>query len=110
MKPYDLTARAEIDGELTARAIAFSEAAAAADAPFFVSLPCTRAHLPAIPHPDFAGRTGNRRWADMLAEMDHRAGDVLDAIDRLGLRDDTVVIWTSDNGPEEAPGHSGAAG
>jgi len=110
VKPYDLAARAEIDGELTARAIAFMEEAAAAEAPFFVYLPYTQAHLPALPHPDFAGRTGNGRWADMLAEMDHRAGEVLDAVDRLGLREDTVVIWTSDNGPEEAPGHFGTAG
>jgi len=48
--------------------------------------------------------------ADVLSEIDHRAGEVLDAIDRLDIRDNTVVIWTSDNGPEEARGFHGTAG
>ncbi|MBW4935546.1 arylsulfatase [Marinobacter sp. F4206] len=110
VKDYNLTTRPMIDRELTERAIAFMEEASADDAPFFVYLPYTQSHLPAIPHPDFEGKTGNGRWADMLAEVDYNAGQILDAIDRLGLRDNTIVIWTSDNGPEEAPNHFGTAG
>jgi arylsulfatase len=56
--------------------------------------------LPTLPHPDFDGKTGNGHYADVTAEMDYRAGQILDAIDNLGIRDNTIVIWTSDNGPE----------
>ncbi|MDG5499633.1 arylsulfatase [Marinobacter sp. BGYM27] len=110
VKDYNLSTRPLIDRELTERAIDFMEQAKDAGDPFFLYLPYTQSHLPAIPHPDFEGKTGNGRWADMLAEVDHNAGQVLDAIDRLGLRDNTIVIWTSDNGPEEAPNHFGTAG
>lgn len=107
---YTLETRPLIDRELTERAIAFIEEAAAAGEPFFAFVPYTQAHLPALPHPDFEGATGNGPWADMLAEMDHNAGAVLDALDRLDIADDTIVVWTSDNGPEEAPNHFGTAG
>ena len=46
----------------------------------------------------------------MSTEIDHRAGQILDAIDELGIRDNTLVIWTADNGPEEVPGWQGTAG
>jgi arylsulfatase len=78
--------------------------------PFFVYLPFTQVHVPTLPHPDFEGKTGNGNWADVLAELDYRAGQVLDAIDDLGIRENTIVIWMSENGPEEAPGWFGTAG
>jgi len=64
----------------------------------------TQPHLPTLPNPSFAGKTGNGNWADMLAEMDHNVGEMLDALDRLRIRDDTIVIFASDNGPEFIPG------
>jgi hypothetical protein len=60
----------------------------------------TQPHLPTLPNPAFVGKTGNGDWADMLAEMDHNVGQMLDAVDRLGIRDTTIVIFASDNGPE----------
>jgi arylsulfatase len=67
-------------------------------------------HLPTLPNPEFEGRSGNGTWADVLTEVDHRAGQILDAIDDLGVRDDTIVIWMSENRPEEAPDWFGTAG
>jgi len=81
-----------------------------ADKPFFAFVPFTQPHIPTLPHPDFAGRTGYGPYADVLAEIDHRVGQILDAIDELSLRDDTIVIWTSDNGPEELPPYHGTSG
>ena len=78
--------------------------------PFFAFVPYTHAHLPTTAHPDFAGKTGNGAYADVLAEIDYRAGQILDAIDDLGIRDNTVVLWLSDNGPEEIEGYHGTAG
>jgi arylsulfatase len=110
VKPYNIPARRKIDGELTERAIAFMQRNAAADQPFFAFVPFTQPHLPTLPHPDFEGKTGNGNYADVLAEIDHRAGQVLDAIDELGLREETLVIWLSDNGPEYFYPHHGTAG
>jgi arylsulfatase len=46
------------------------------------------------------GPTGNGDWADCLAQMDHNIGRLLDTIDELGSRDDTIVVFTSDNGAD----------
>jgi arylsulfatase len=78
--------------------------------PFFAFVPLTQVHLPTIPHPDFAGKTGNGDFADSVVEMDHRVGQMLDAVDRLGIRDNTIIIFASDNGPEEVAAYHGTAG
>jgi len=54
-------------------------------------------------HPDFAGKTGNGNWADLLLQIDTYTGRLLDAIDELGIRDNTIFIFTADNGPEAPP-------
>jgi arylsulfatase len=105
-----LEARRHIEGEITERTIAFMKKNVAARKPFFAFVPFTYAHLPMLAHPDFAGKTGNGGYADVLAEIDHRTGQILDAIDDLGVRENTVVLWLSDNGPEEIEGHHGTAG
>jgi len=110
VKVYDRAARTTIDSEITDRAIKFMKRSAKENRPFFAYIPYTQVHLPTIPHPDFAGATGNGRWADVLTEVDSRAGQLLDAIDELGIRDNTVFIWMSENGPEEIYPHHGTAG
>ena len=100
LKVYDLEQRRLIDAEITRRAIAFMERQARANKPFFAYAALTQPHLPTLPNPAFVGKTGNGDWADMLAEMDHNVGQMLDAVDRLGVRDNTIVIFASDNGPE----------
>ena len=110
IKPYDIPSRREIDGELTKRAIDFMKRSTAAKEPFFAFVPFTQPHLPTLPHPDFKDKTGNGHYADVLAEIDHRAGQILDAVDALGIRDETIVIWLSDNGPEYFYPWHGTAG
>jgi arylsulfatase len=110
VKPYDIQARREIDAELNKRAIDFMKKNAKEKKPFFCFIPYTQPHLPTLPHPDFDGKTGNGHYADVLAEIDHRAGEILDAIDELKIRDNTVVIWLSDNGPEYFYPWHGTAG
>jgi arylsulfatase len=107
---YDLEQRRLIDAEITRRSIAFMERQVQAKKPFFAYATLTQPHLPTLPNPAFAGKTGNGDWADMLAEMDHNVGQMLDAIDRLGIRDDTIVILASDNGPEFVRAWDGWAG
>ena len=103
---YDLKQRALIDLELTKRSIDFMQRQVEANKPFFLYLPYTQTHYPLIPHPDFAGSTGNGRFADVLAQIDAYNGMLLDTIDELGIRDDTLFIFTADNGPELLPERS----
>ena len=110
VKIYDLDARRRIDGELTARTRDFMRRQSQAGNRFFAYVPITQLHYPTLPHPEFAGRTGNGDFADALAEMDHRVGEILDEINALGIAADTVVIFASDNGPEFRRPWRGTAG
>jgi arylsulfatase A-like enzyme len=110
VKEYNLKARRLIDRELTDKTIDFMKRSVKQKKPFFAFVPFTHAHLPTTAHPDFDGKTGNGAYADVLSEIDHRTGQILDSIDDLGVRDNTVVLWLSDNGPEEIEGYHGTAG
>jgi arylsulfatase len=99
-REYDLEYRALIDGDLTDKAVDFITRSSSEDAPFFLYLAMTATHTPVIPHPDFQGSTGKGIWADLLRQTDTYVGRVLDGIDTVGVRDNTIVIFTADNGPE----------
>lgn len=107
---YDLGKRPFLDEEITRRTIDFMRRSVAAGRPFFAYAPFTQVHLPSLPHPDFAGRTGQGDFADAVAETDHRVGQILDGIDELGIRDDTIVVFTSDNGPDPTWPWQGSSG
>ena len=108
--PYDLEARRRIDGELTRRAIDFMRRQTAAKKPFFAYVPLTQLHYPTLPHRDFEGRTSAGDFADSMVEMDHRVGEVIDAIEALGIGEDTMLFFGSDNGPEFRRPWRGTAG
>jgi arylsulfatase len=110
LRVYDLEARVRIDREITDRTIDFMTRKAAGRAGFFAYVPYTQTHYPVLPHPDFRGKTGNGRWADTLAQIDAYTGEMIDAVERLGIRDSTVFIFTSDNGPEMNPQWAGSSG
>ena len=110
VKDYDLEERRLMDAEITKRSVAFIERQAKTGKPFFAYLALTQPHLPTLPNPAFAGRTGNGDWADMLSEMDYNVGQVLDAVDAAGIRDNTIFIFTSDNGAEFFKPWNGWAG
>ena len=110
VKKYDVQQRRLLDSELTDRAITFMKKSVKEKKPFFAFVPFTQPHLPTLPHPSFDGKTGNGHYADVLAEIDYRSGQILDAIDDLKIRNNTVVIWLSDNGPEYFYPWHGTAG
>jgi arylsulfatase A-like enzyme len=110
VKVYDIEQRRLMDAEITRRTIAFMERQSQAKRPFFAYATLTQPHLPTLPNSAFAGKTGHGDWADMLAEMDFNVGQMLDAVDRLGIRDNTIVIFASDNGPESVRPYDGWAG
>ncbi len=106
VKVYDLAARGAIDGEITARAIDYMRRQTKTRQPFFLFLPYTQPHMPLTAAPEFAGKTRNGEFADVLAQIDAYTGRLLDEVDRLGIRDNTLFLFTSDNGGEAtAPYH-----
>ena len=110
IKIYDSVERPEIDGELTRRGIDFMRRNVKEGKPFFLYLPYTQTHMPVVPSVKFKGKSGNGDWGDVLLQIDAYTAQLLDAIDDLGITDDTIFIFTSDNGPEMLPGHHGWSG
>jgi len=99
-----------MEKEITTRAIEFIKRSASKGKPFFAYVSFSLFHMPTLPNPEFAGKTGNGDWADCLAEMDYRTGQILDAIKEAGVEDNTIVIFTSDNGPEATHPWEGDSG
>jgi arylsulfatase A-like enzyme len=98
------------EAEITRRSIDFMRRQVKTGRPFYAYVSFSLMHMPTLPNPEFAGKTGNGDWADCLAEMDSRTGQILDAIKELGIEDNTLVIFTSDNGPEGTDPWQGWAG
>jgi arylsulfatase A-like enzyme len=88
----------------TDEAIAFLERHR--DDRFFLYLAYTAPHVPHYPDPDHAGRSAGGPYGDVVEDLDRGTGAVLDALERLGLDERTLVIVTSDNGPD----YEGSAG
>jgi arylsulfatase A-like enzyme len=107
---YDLDQRRLIDAEITRRTVDFMKRSVASGKPFYAYVPFTQVHFPTLPNPKFAGKTGFGDFPDAVAEMDAHVGEILDAIDRLRIRDNTIVVFTSDNGPEATWPWQGSSG
>jgi arylsulfatase A-like enzyme len=87
----------DIADTLTKKAVAFIERQKAGQ-PFFLYLAPHDIHEPMVPHPRFRGTSGCGWRGDVIHQLDWSVGEVLAALDRLGLAQDTLVIFTSDNG------------
>ncbi len=107
---YGHDERREIDTELTNRTIDFMKRSTKADKPFFAYVPLTQPHMPTDAGKAFADKSGHGMFADMLAEMDFNVGRILDVLKELSIADNTIVIFTSDNGPEDTMPWRGWAG
>ncbi len=68
------------------------------DRPFFVYLPHTMVHTPLFSSESFAGKSGNGKYGDAVEEVDWSTGQILAALKECGVDDNTLVIFTSDNG------------
>lgn len=77
---------------------------AQADKPFFLYFPHTAVHFPLYPDAPFRGKSDNGLFGDWVNEVDWSVGEVLDLVDELGIAEETLVIFTSDNGGQERHG------
>lgn len=86
--------------ELSKRAVRYVENSAKTNKPFFLYLPLTSPHFPVVPSPEFKGKSGAGDFGDFVVQTDWVVGQVLEALQRSQVTDNTLVIFTSDNGPE----------
>ncbi len=91
--------------ELTRRAEQFIDTRAAErpGEPFLLYFPTTAPHTPHLPRAPFVGKSGAGNYGDFVCEHDWSVGRILDALDRHGLAENTLVIVTSDNGSHTGP-------
>ena len=87
-----------IDDEVTAHALRFIEDAHAADEPFFVWYNTTAMHFRTHVAAKHRGKSGQDDYADVMVAHDENIGRMLDQLDRLGIADDTIVFYSTDNG------------
>ena len=66
--------------------------------PFFIYFPLNAPHTPILPTPEWEGKSGINKYADFTMQVDASVGKVLDALDAYGLTDNTLIIFTTDNG------------
>ncbi|PQO43156.1 sulfatase family protein [Blastopirellula marina] len=85
--------------DITEKAVAFIDDNAKADKPFFLYFSTHDIHVPRVPHPRFVGKSGHGPRGDAILQFDWCVGQILDALDRNHLADDTLLILSSDNGP-----------
>jgi arylsulfatase len=105
---FNRETRPFMDEKIAKKAIDFIRRSAAEDKAFYLYVSFTNQHPPVIPHPDFEDATQSAfPILKTLAELDYRAGQILDALDELNLADNTIVVWASDNAAGTLLGETG---
>ncbi len=98
VRPYTVEYRRQVEGDIAKASVEFIEGQAKAKQPFFLFVGFTHTHYPSVTAPEFAGKSRIGPYGDAVMELDHRTGQVLDAIKAAGIENNTIVIWLSDNG------------
>jgi arylsulfatase len=98
--PLNMKRMETVDGEFLAGALDFMERANAADKPFFVWFNSTRMHVWTRLKAESKGVTGQGIYADGMVEHDGMVGQLLEKLEELGIADNTIVMYSTDNGAE----------
>lgn len=98
VKPFTQEVRANIDYELVEKSIDFMRRQVAAGKPFFLYLPFSMGHAPNLPAAQFKGKSRIGNYGDKLMEGDYHVGRILDTLKSVGVDDNTIVVFASDNG------------
>jgi arylsulfatase len=88
-----------IDDEVTARTLEYLDEVTASGKPFFLWWNATRMHFRTHVKPENRGISGQGEYNDGMVEHDRHVGTILDKLDELGIADDTIVMYSTDNGP-----------
>jgi arylsulfatase A-like enzyme len=100
MDPKAKTNMEDIDTELVRRSVDFMDRSVKAGKPFFLWHNSTRTHVWTHLSPRWQDKSGYGLYADAMMELDWEVGELLKKLDDLGIADNTIVIFTSDNGAE----------
>jgi arylsulfatase A-like enzyme len=88
-----------IDDYVEKASIEYLETAAKAGKPFFMDVNFMKVHQPNMPAPEYIGKSmAKSKFADSIVELDARVGRIMDKIRELGISENTLVFWTTDNG------------
>lgn len=96
VREYTVDYRRQIEGDIAKASVDYIKRQANDDKPFFLYVGWTHTHYPNVTAPEFKGKSSHA-YGDAIMELDHRTGQVLDAIKQAGIEDNTIVIWLSDN-------------
>ncbi|UCF39379.1 MAG: arylsulfatase [Acidobacteriota bacterium] len=88
----------EVLDRLTEEAIQFIQKAKDREEPFFLYLALTGPHKPTQPHERFRGKTKLGEYGDFVSQVDWTVGEVLKVLDQMGISENTLLLYTSDNG------------
>jgi arylsulfatase A-like enzyme len=85
---------------LTRKAVAFIDRHMDSDpeAPFFLYFPLPAPHTPIVPTEEFKGKSGTNPYGDFMLQVDHTVGQILEALEKHEIAENTLIIFTSDNG------------
>jgi arylsulfatase A-like enzyme len=97
-----------VDEEITSRALQWMEEQVKADKPFFLWYNSTAMHLRTHVAEKNLGKSGQDPYSDRMVVHDEQIGMMLDAVDKLGIADNTIVMYSTDNGPENDTWPDGA--
>src|ERR1700759_5667409 len=97
-----------IDEEITAAALGWMEKQVKADKPFFLWYNSTACHFRTHLADKNRGKSGQDDYSDRMVTHDEQIGQMLDKLDELGVADNTIVMYSTDNGPENDPWPDGA--
>lgn len=97
----------DLADEWVKRSVAWMESKK--EAPFFLFYAAHEPHVPRMPHERFQGKTPHGYRTDSILELDWCVGEILAALDRLGIAENTLVVFCSDNGPVMDDGYADGA-
>ena len=104
-RELNLEVRPLLDELITEKATDYIKRQAKGDKPFFTYVALSHMHPPEAAHPDWDQTDPNRLggYADVIAEMDYRLGQIVDCVEEAGIADNTIVVFSSDNAAGEIP-------
>jgi arylsulfatase A-like enzyme len=99
VREMNLEVRPLLDELIVGKATEYIKRQAAAGTPFFTYVGLSHVHFPEVVHPDFDQTSPERTgpYADLMAEMDYRVGQIVDCVEQAGIANDTLIVFSSDN-------------
>ena len=96
VREYTVEYRKQVEGDIANASVDYINRMSKEDEPFFLYVGWSHAHYPNYVPEEFEGKASHP-YGDAIMELDYRTGQVLDAIEKAGIEDNTIVIWISDN-------------